>query len=377
VPLKLPTSRPSPPGREVPRPVLRQWSDALAAAGLFAEALQIHPALERADIVRRAELSVLAGDPEMALHLLGELAAATTPRTQHATRTESTRPGPWLRLLTSCAELLAGRPVQLDAVLTAASRVEPSAGVDWVVALAAATAGNLPQATIAAESARAGGCRDLRMLAVVAASRAAEHDDQAALALVGMALRVALPDEDPAGYVVDLLARAGFRADARRLAATGAGDSTQPGPVRAAWRRSARRVGAGHKGALRRSLTAAGSMAVWPRQHQERRIVNQALQDLTCHCYGSAGWIGESRMYYVTRHLVEILPAPVAGLPARLLRCRATALTFLDFVERQFTLPVISEVLPVEAGEQADDSEGHPTPGMGVSLGESLTRGGA
>jgi hypothetical protein len=69
----------------------------------------------------------------------------------------------------------------------------------------------------------------------------------------------------------------------------------------------------------------------------------------------------------------------VAGLPARLVRCRATKLTFLDFPERRITLPVVSEVtadvrtLQVDPFADPDaDPEARPTPGMGVSLGMIL-----
>src|SRR5689334_9684653 len=64
----------------IPDLVLRQWSDALAAAGLYAEALVAHPAVEREDLVRRAELAVLVGDHLAALSLLAELREAGTPR---------------------------------------------------------------------------------------------------------------------------------------------------------------------------------------------------------------------------------------------------------------------------------------------------------
>jgi hypothetical protein len=384
-----PADQPGEAGRVVPQPVLRQWSDALAAAGLFSEALRIHPAAERADVVRKAELAVLAGDHALALHLLAELKAARTARTARsrpaglpagataeADRAARHPASPWLDLLTCCAQLLAGQPDRLPAVLKAATKVQPSAGVAWVVALAAAAAGDLGQAAINAEAARVGGCRDLRMLAIGAADRAAAGDDQVALELVGNALRIALPDEEPAVFVVDLLDRSGFREAAQRLAATGAADDSQPREVRAAWRVAARHVGAGSKQALRRSLTAAGGIAERARHRHERRLHDQTLRSLTCRCYGSAGWIGESRMYYVSRHLVEILPAPVAGLDARLLRCLATKLTFLDFALRQLTLPVVSEVVPnppTAAGDLADP-EGQPTPGMGVSLGIALNR---
>ena len=252
--------------------------------------------------------------------------------------------------------------------------------VALAAAWAASSAEDLHQASIAAEGARAGGCRDLRMLAIQAAARASSGDDPTALLLVARALQSALPDEDPTGYVVELLVQAGFRDDAQRLAAAGAADGSQSAGARAAWKASARQVGASRKVALRRSLTSPGIVTGGLRERQRRRHRDQAMRDLTCRCYGSTGWIGESRMYYVSRHLSEVLPAPVAGLNARLLRCRAVNLTFLDFTERQLTLPVVSEVVPEAAGTgepgfPADvDPEVLPTPGMGVSLGVVLPR---
>ncbi len=62
----------------IPDQVLRQWSDALAAAGMFPEALQSYPARQRADLVRRAELAVLAGEHLTALSVLAELKEART-----------------------------------------------------------------------------------------------------------------------------------------------------------------------------------------------------------------------------------------------------------------------------------------------------------
>jgi hypothetical protein len=122
-------------------------------------------------------------------------------------------------------------------------------------------------------------------------------------------------------------------------------------------------------------MTSAGSMLTRRREQTEQRRQQASLADLTCRCYGSTGWIGESRMFYVSRHLNEVLPAPVAGLPARLIRCRATKLTFLDFPERQLTLPVVSglsaDVRTVPAESSADPAA-RPTPGMGVSLGMRL-----
>jgi hypothetical protein len=377
---------------EVPWPVLRQWSDALAAAGLFAEALRIYPAAERADVVRRAELAVLAGDHKLALKLLAELKAATsarTARTAKPVRRGGGRPGkpeparpvsPWLELLNRTALLLAGDYKALPTVVEAARRVQHSAGAAWVVALAAAAAGDLKRAATAAEQARAGGCRDLRMLAVLAADRAAEGADRAAFALVAEAQLTALPDEDPIGYVVDLLDRAGFRHAAQRLAAVGAGDPSQSVQLRASWKASARKIGAGRKQVLRRSLTTAGSLGERHRERQERRLQGVGLRDLTCRCYGSAGWIGPDRTYYVDHHLSEVLPAPVAGLQARLLCCRATGLTFLDLSERELTLPVVSELARDQqqqpaAGEPQrpeSDPEAQPTPSLGVSLGNVL-----
>lgn len=385
---ELPATR-EPPGQpgsalvdgQIPTPVLRQWSDALAAAGMFSDALQAHPAVERADIVRRAELAILAQDHLTALALLAELRDARTPRTTHAKaegaagRDEAEYSSPWVDLLTHCARVLAGERELLPDVLVAARGVQTSAAVAWVVALAAVAADDLGEAALAALTARAGGCRDLRILAICAADRAADGDDWAAIEMIRGAQKVALPDENPALFVVRLLERAGLRDAAQRLSARAATDVSLPSSARAAWRDAARQVGAGRKQIWRRAMTAAGSILTRRREEAEERRHQESLRDLTCRCYGSTGWIGESRMFYVSRHLNQVLPAPVAGLSARLMRCPATKLTFLDFPERQLTLPVVSdvnaEVQIVPAGELADP-EARPTSGMGVSLGLGL-----
>lgn len=372
------SGRPAASHGDVPLPVLRQWSDALAAAGLFAEALLVHPAVERADLVRRSELAILVGDHQLAEELLAELAAGRTARSVRpkvpGLRQNSGQVSPWLKLLTRSAQVLAEGPERLAGFVAVSQRVPSSAGVCWVIALTAAAAGDLTLAASAAEQARAGGCRDLRILAVLAADRAAQGDDVAALDLAAGALRTALPGEDPTDFVVDLLERAGFKDTARRVAALGAADPNLPAGFRAAWRASARRVGAGHKLALRRSLTAAGSLAEKRRNRVSRRLHDDTLHDLTCRCYGSAGWIGDSREYYVQHHLSEVLAMPVAGLAARLLRCRATNLTFLDLAERRLTLPVVSEIAGIDGPDPAGvrDPDARPTPGMGVSLGSAL-----
>jgi hypothetical protein len=365
----------------IPVLVLRQWSNALAAAGLFPEALQTHPAMERADVVRRAELAVLAGDHRAALSLLAELRDARTPRTAQlnpggpARRDEAESGSPWLVLLTYCARVQAEETGLLPDVLAAARRMHTSAGVAWVVALAAVAAGDLDQAAPAAIAARAGGCRDLRIVAISAAERAAEGDDWAAIELIRGAQRVALPDENPADLVVDLLERAGKKDVAQRLSARAATDVSLPPQARAAWQAASRRVGAGHKQLWRRSMSAAGSMLTRHREQTQERRYQASLADLTCRCYGSTGWIGDSRMIYVSRHLNQVLPAPVAGLPAQLMRCRATKLTFLDFPERQLTLPVASDLstdVRMVAADPLFDPDARPTPGMGVSLGMVL-----
>jgi hypothetical protein len=369
--------------------VLRQWSDALAAAGLFAEALTVHPGAERVDIVRQAELAVLAGDHTAALTLLAELEVARTLRTRRITApseppgppkpgppkpgppkpgpakpAQQPPPSPWLQLLTDVATLLAGLG-DLGTVLESSRRVQPSGAVAWMVALAATVAGDLREASEHAIQAREGGCRDLRMVVIVAAEQAAEQEYRTALELIAGAQRIALPDEDPAGLTVDLLNRSGFRQQGRKLALLGA-----------------RELGAGRLRSLGRSLSSASALGERRRERSTRRAETETLQDLTCRCYGSGGWIGPDRLYYVSRHLDELLSAPVAGLQARLLLCRATNLTFLDVIDRELTLPVASE--PLErpaphpagpagpggaAGAAAGDSEERPTPGMGFSLG--------
>jgi len=347
----------------IPVAVLRQWSDSLAAAGMFTEALQAHPAMERADVVRRAELAVLAEDHRTALSLLVELRDARTARTVqvdpdgHGGLAEAESGTAWLDLLTYCARVLAGEPGLLPDVLAAARRIQTSAAVAWVVALAALAAGDLNQAGAAAVTARAGGCRDLRILAISAADRAADGDDWAAIELIRGGQRIALPDEDPAGLVVDLLERAGLRDVAQQLSARAATDASLPAAARAAWQAASRRVGAGRKQIWRRSMSAAGSLSTRRREQAEQRRQEESLANLTCRCYGSTGWIGDSRMVYVSRHLHQVLPVPVAGLSARLVRCRATKLTFLDFPERRLTVPVVSDVGPAVRSPQLGMAE--------------------
>jgi hypothetical protein len=372
----------------VPVPVLRQWSDGLAAAGLFDEALRVQPAVERADVVRLAELAILAEDPHVALDLLAELREAQTPRTSainpaampgRAKNGEPAGTSPWLDLLDAVARVLTGPTALLSDVLECTRWVQPSGAVSWMVTLASIAAGDLEEAARAAAKARAGGCRDMRILAVAAAERAVNGEDWPAIELIRVSQRVALPDEDPADLVVQLLDRTGHRSDAQRLAARAATDTSLPAPARAAWKAAARRVGAGRKELLRRSMAAAGSIGTRHRESAEQRRAEQSLSSLVCRCYGSGGWIGESRVYYVSRHLDQVLQTPVVGLDARLLRCRATNITFLDFAGRQLTLPVLTEVTPTARTPPPDpfsdpeaDPETRPTPGMGVSLSLAL-----
>lgn len=332
----------SPPEPQVPGWWGRRWSTALADAGLYPEALRVHPAAERADIVRRAELAVLAGNHKLALHLLSELKTRRTARVAVAARSDA--PGPaethWLELLTRYAQLLRGDGGRFDDVLGPAEPVRLPAQGAWVLALAGAAVGDLEPAAAAAASARAGGCRDLRIPAILAADRAAEGDDLTALDLLTGAVRRAVAGPDPVGFTLDLLDRAGLRADAQRLALLGAGDRSAPRPARTAWKSGARRVGTTRPRLLRSSLAAAVDPGEWPWRWPGRRLRDGARPDLTCRCYGSAGWIGAERMDYVSGHLSE-LPAPVVtGLRARLLGCRATNLTFLDLAEHRLTLPV-------------------------------------
>ena len=105
---------------------------------MLTEALQANPAVERADVVRRAELAVLAEDVGAALSLL----ATGTRRPRGPLETEPESGGAWLDLLTYCARVLAEEAGLLPDVLAAARRLHTSPGVAWMVALAA-----LPPAT--------------------------------------------------------------------------------------------------------------------------------------------------------------------------------------------------------------------------------------
>ncbi|GAB3253667.1 hypothetical protein GCM10027456_29110 [Kineosporia babensis] len=357
-----------------PPEVLRQWSDALSAAGLYAEALDVHPALERVDVIRQAELAVLAGIHTKALELLQELKAAKSDRTSRKVASLKQREvgkpaSPWLELLSRVAELLAGTG-DLEAVKSAIGGVGPSAGLDWIVALAAVSVGDLPMAAPLARSARAGGCRDLRMLTIAAADDARQGEHRKALDLTRQAQRIALPDEDPAALTVHVLQRCGFAEAAKALAVAGVGESHLAPAFRADWKAAATAAGAGGMALLGQQIKAS---ARWSERRSEKRAREAetiATYDLTCRCYGSGGWIGPGRQFYLQHHLHELLPAPVAGLDARLMICRATSLTFLDLVAREITLPVPSS--PPSTQFAADSEEEEPTPGMGVSLGLAL-----
>lgn len=355
-----------------PAQMLRQWSDALAAAGLYAEALDAHPALERMDVVRRTELAVLAGHHELALDLLGELAEAASERTRRTVaplKPElAVRVSPWLVLLTRVAELLAGTG-DLATVLDAAQRVLPSAGLDWIVALAAISMADLEVAAPLACSARDGGCRDLRMLTIAAAEHARRGEYGQALELTGQAQRIALPDENPAALTVQLLQRCGLGETARSLGLAGTADPALAPQFRADWRAAALSAGAARPVVLARRVRVHTRRGLRRAERLAREAELIAQYDLTCRCYGSGGWIGPVRSFYLEHHLHELLPAPVAGLDARLMICRATNLTFLDLTARQITLPVPAAP-PAAPSTVADEQQ--PTPGMGVSLGVAL-----
>ncbi|GAA3595458.1 hypothetical protein GCM10022223_08260 [Kineosporia mesophila] len=359
-----------------PPEVLRQWSDALSAAGLYSEALAVHPALERVDVVRLAELAVLAGIHTQAQELLRELNEGESERSRRNVtvlgptgQDRAAPPSPWLDLLGRVAELLAGTG-DLAAVNAAAAQVQPSAAMDWIVALAAVSVGDLPAAAVLARAARAGGCRDLRMLTIAAADEARQGQYSQALDLTAQAQRIALPDEDPAALTVHVLQRCGFADAARGLALAGVGDSSLSPASRTDWKAAAASTGAGGLSLLRERVKAHGHR---PRRRIERKAREAeaiASYDLTCRCYASGGWIGPSRHFYLQHHLHELLPAPVAGLDARLMICRATSLTFLDLVAREITLPVPST--PPSTVLTSGPDEERPTPGMGVSLGLAL-----
>ncbi|WP_285619780.1 hypothetical protein [Kineosporia sp. NBRC 101677] len=352
-----------------PPEVLRQWSDALAAAGLYAEALDVHPTLERVDIVRQAELAVLAGIHPKALELLQELREAKSERARRTVTPLKKEGSPWLELLSRVAELLAGTG-DLAAVQEAAQRAQPSAGLDWIVALAAVSVGDLLTAAPLARSAREGGCRDLRMLTIAAADDARQGNYRQALDLTGQAQRIALPDEDPAALTVHVLQRCGFAAAARSLAMAGVGEATLAPAYRADWKAAAAGAGGGGIAMLGQRVKAHARRSDRRMEKRAREAEAMATYDLTCRCYGSGGWIGEGRHFYLQHHLHELLPAPVAGLNARLMICRATSLTFLDLLARAITLPVPSS--PPSTVVAPDGNEERPTPGMGVSLGLAL-----
>ncbi|MFI7587837.1 hypothetical protein ACIB24_12255 [Spongisporangium articulatum] len=323
---------------DIPSDLRRHWSRALAGAGLFDESLQVHPAQTPADTLRRGELAVLALDHATALRELKELDGDRDP---------GLAPDPWLELLLRAAKVMSGEPDGMLALRTARTEMPAEATVHWVVALAAQSVGALAEAGEAAAAARAGGSRDPRLLAIEAAAvvgvspEGAEgpgpDDVRRALELVGKAQHVALADEDPAAFAADLLVKAGRPDAAGRLAMAGAGERSLPPEGRQKWHAVARGLGASG-----RRLTPTGGInvvrALTGRREAARR--REVERSLVCRCYGSTGWLGPARQHYVDNHLTVVVPEPVAGLSARLLRCPATAILFLDFPARQITLPV-------------------------------------
>jgi hypothetical protein len=310
-----------------PTAVRRTWSEALTAAGLFSEALLVQPREDSGDLLRRAELAVLAGEGATALDCLADLGEAPDDARLR-------------RLLIAAARSLTGVDA-LAEVREAAGEVGPTARASWLSAVVLAAGGDLDNAGPAAHLAHEAGCRDLRLLTVMAAAAALDGDDHEALDLVHEARRAALPDEHPAVLTTYLLTRAGHPEIAVQLAQAGASDRQLPRADRVAWLACARTAGAGPWLTLRRPLQALLELPEQQRAWAERRVRAEVLRDLTCRCWGSTGWIGPDRLHYVRHHLTELSDDPLPGvLPAGLLLCRATGIRFLDLAERQITLPV-------------------------------------
>jgi len=341
-----------------PPAVLRRWSDALAAAGLFGVALHVLPdehvpvarhangaqGAERAGLIRldpdllfrHAELAVLATDHASALRALKEL-DTIQPRPGGPV----SPPHPAVRMLTAVAQAQAGDAGGWDEVERAAAAMPRSPWSAWMVALGGVTVPHLtvPHLDAAGPAARfalEGGCRDPRLPLIAAAGLVADGDELTweqcaeAVRLLERSRRVALPGEDAIGGALDLLRRAGLAERGRGLAAFAVSDSQIPREAHDAWRAAAKLQ---HLPVPRRLRIES------LRPH---RRLHSPISDspMTCRCAGSTGWIGPERLTYVEHHLSLVDAAPVSGLSARLLRCRLTALRFLDLPSQELTLPV-------------------------------------
>ena len=331
----------------VPVGLRRRWGESLAGVSLFAEALQVWPDGAAADRIRRAELALLAGQPRRALDLLEHAGPVVPGSPEHICG----------RVLAACARTLAGDLPALNDLLTDVVRLPPSPGLSRLVALSAASSGQIAVAGQAAWAAMREGCGDHRLL-VIAASAAAvaeRYEDAVVLAEEGEACRRPAA-QDATETTVNLLRHAGHASAALALAAVGAHAWTLPAERRAVWRgletalwprgrrldRDTALLVRAHRRQRRQMLALAGGRAVrrWRRTRDLERRAREARLDESCRCEGIVAWLGPEARHYVVHHLVPAPGAQPFTPPARLLRCPATGATFLDLPARPATVSV-------------------------------------
>jgi hypothetical protein len=263
------------------------------------------------------------------------------------------------RILAACARTLAGDLPALTELLTDVVRVPPSPALSRLVALSAASSGQLVIAGRAAWGAMRDGCGDHRLLVIAAAAAAVDGRYADAVVLAEEAERCRRPAaQDAAETTVNLMRHAGHAQAAVALAAVGAQAWTLPARRRAVWdametdlrprglsldpdtaelvrahRRRRRRL---------RVVTVLRGRGVrrWRRARQVARNAERARLDLTCHCDGIVAWLGPEARHYVGHHLVPVPGTQPVTPPARLLRCPATGATFLDLPDRPATVSV-------------------------------------
>ncbi len=321
-----------------PADVVRRWSDALAGAGLFALALEIHPD-DDDDVLRRAELAVLAADHATALRLLKHRQPA---RKNSKTAEERSQPShPAVAMLLAVAQAQAGQDSGWPDVQAAATDLGDSPWTSWMLALGGITPAQLTPAHLAvagpaARRAFTGGCRDPRLPVIAAAGVVSDDEELSwehcaeAIGLLEQSRRVQLPGEDAIGGLLDLLRRAGLGERARSLAAFAVTDRQVSAQARDAWRAAAQRQQIPLPQRRRRAMPRFARLPHRAAPHR----------DLICRCAGSTGWIGPDRLDYVEEHLKLVDDAPIPGFPGRLLQCQLTGLRFLDLAAAQLTLPV-------------------------------------
>jgi hypothetical protein len=211
----------------VPVGLRRRWGESLAGVSLFAEALQVWPDGAAEDRIRRAELALLAGQPRRALDLLEHAGPVVPGSPEHLCG----------RVLAACARTLAGDLPALSELLADVVRLPPSPALSRLVALSAASSGQIAVAGQAAWRAMRAGCGDHRLLVIAASAAAVEGRHADAVVLAEEAERCRRPAaQDAAETTVNLLRHAGHATAAVALAAVGAQAWPLPAERRAVWR---------------------------------------------------------------------------------------------------------------------------------------------